>query len=141
MVKSVLVFGTFDVLHLGHVFYLNEAKSLGDKLIVIVARDKTVKKLKKQQPLNSEQQRMDFVKKIPIVDKVFLGKDFFSDKFEIIEKIKPQIIAFGYDHPHNEKEIKKELEKRGLNCKIKRMKAHHPEKYKSSKIKEKIFSK
>ena len=80
---KVMLFGTFDILHKGHEFFLNEAKKLGDFLVVAVARDDTVRKVKKQQPLNDEKMRLGNLQKPGIADKVILG--YSGDKLRIIE--------------------------------------------------------
>ncbi len=120
MVK-VMASGTFDLLHLGHIYYLKEAKKLGDKLIVVVATDKTVRKLK-HEPINPEKIRVNLVKELEVVDKAYLGYE--DDMYEIVEETKPDIIAIGYDQIHDEKKIKKELKKRKIDAKVVRLKEY-----------------
>ena len=110
--------GTFDLLHIGHIYFLKEAKKLGDKLIVIVARDSTVRKLK-HEPVTPEKMRLQLIKELRIVDEAYLGKK--DDMYEIVEEIKPDIIALGYDQIHNEKKIRLDLIKRGVKSKIVRL--------------------
>jgi len=117
MVK-VMATGTFDILHLGHIYFLKEAKKLGDTLIVVVATDSTVRKLK-HEPINSEQIRLDLIKELKIVDQAYLGHE--KDIYEILKEINPDIITLGYDQLHNEKTIKKELKKRNINAKVIRL--------------------
>ncbi len=117
MVK-VMASGTFDILHLGHIYYLKKAKKLGDKLIVVVATDKTVRKLK-HEPINPESIRVKLVDELEVVDKSILGHE--DDMYEIVEEIKPDIIAIGYDQIHDEKKIKDELKKRNINAKLVRL--------------------
>ena len=93
MVK-VMATGTFDLLHLGHIYYLREAKKLGDQLAVVVATDSTVRRLK-HEPINSEQIRLELIKELKIVDEAFIGYE--EDMFEIVNEIKPDIIALGFD--------------------------------------------
>lgn len=120
MVK-VMASGTFDLLHLGHIYYLKEAKKLGDKLIVVVATDKTVRKLK-HEPINPEKIRVNLVKELEVVDKAYLGYE--DDMYEIVEETKPDIIAIGYDQIHDGKKIKKELKKRKIDAKVVRLKEY-----------------
>jgi len=127
MGTRVVCAGTFDHLHLGHVDFLRQAKVLGDKLIVIVARDKNVKRIKNIIPEHDENQRKENVEKTGIADKVVLGLNE-KDIFIILEKLKPDIIALGYDQRVNEESISKRLP----NCKVIRLKPFKPEKYKSS---------
>jgi len=117
MVK-VMATGTFDLLHMGHIYYLREAKKLGDKLAVVVATDSTVRRLK-HEPVNPEEIRLNLIKEIRIVDEAYLGHE--DDMYEIVEEIKPDIIALGFDQIHDEKKIEFELKKRGLKAKIVRL--------------------
>ena len=73
--KKALAFGTFDIFHKGHEFYLKQAGKYG-KLYVIVARDSTVKKVKGKYPLNNEKKRLKVIQDLDYVDKAYLGKDF-----------------------------------------------------------------
>ncbi len=117
MVK-VMATGAFDILHLGHIYFLKEAKKLGDTLAVVVATDSTVRKLK-HEPINSEQIRLDLIKELKIVDQAYLGQE--KDIYEILKEIQPDIITLGYDQLHNEKTIEKELKKRNINAKVIRL--------------------
>src|SRR4030042_2004404 len=97
--KVVLASGVFDLLHLGHVRFLEAAKKAGGsnaKLIVIIARDKTAEKRKGKRPIMSENQRCALVESLKIVDCAFLGLEKF-DIGKVIDAIKPDIIAVGYD--------------------------------------------
>jgi len=130
--KKVLITGTFDQLHPGHIYFLNQSKQLGDYLIVIIARDKTVKKIKGRLPINNENKRATAIRKTGIPNRVVLGK--IRDKYTIIQQNKPDIIALGYDQMTFTKNLKSELAKRNLKPVIKRLKAYQPHKYKSSLI-------
>jgi FAD synthetase len=123
----VVCAGTFDHFHLGHVDFLKQARDLGGELIVIVARDENVKRIKDLLPEQNEAERRERVERTGIPDKVILG---YSDKdiFLILEGLKPDIIALGYDQRVNEDTIKKRLP----NCKVVRLKPFKPDKYKSS---------
>ena len=115
---KVMATGTFDLLHMGHIFYLKEAKKLGNKLVCVVARDSTVRKLK-HEPVTPEDMRLAIIKELKIVDKAILGNE--NDMFETVEIVKPNIIALGYDQVHDEKKIDKELKKRNIKTKIIRL--------------------
>ena len=93
MVK-VMATGTFDLLHLGHIYYLKEAKKLGDRLAVVVSTDSTVRRLK-HEPVNHEQIRLNLIKELKIVDEAYLGHE--DDIYEIVKEIKPDVIALGFD--------------------------------------------
>ena len=89
--KVVLASGTFDLLHLGHVKFLEEAKKAGGpnaKLVVIVARDSTVKKRKGRAPIIPEDQRRALIEALKVVDEALLGYEDFNIE-RTIEKIKP----------------------------------------------------
>jgi len=95
----VLASGVFDLLHLGHVKFLEEAKKAGGEnaeLIVIIAKDSTVEQNKGRKPIMPEDQRRALVESLKVVDQAVLGYENLSIA-EVIEKIKPDIIALGYD--------------------------------------------
>lgn len=117
MVK-VMATGTFDILHLGHIYFLKEAKKLGDTLAVVVSTDITVRKLK-HEPVNPEKIRLDLIKELKIVDEAYLGYE--KDMYEILKEVKPDIITLGYDQIHDEKTIEKELKKRNIKAKVVRL--------------------
>jgi FAD synthetase len=117
MVK-VMASGTFDLLHMGHIYYLKEAKKLGDELIVVVSCDATVRKLK-HEPVTPENMRLELIKELKLVDNGYLGYE--KDMFKIVKEIKPDIIALGYDQFHTEEMLKKEFNKRKINAKIVRL--------------------
>ena len=118
--KTVLASGTFDLLHLGHVRFLEEAKKAGGKnaeLIVIVARDNTVKQRKGKTPVMPEDQRRALVESLKVVDEAILGwEDFSIDK--VIEIINPDIIAVGHDQDGIENEVQKAIEEKNVAIEV-----------------------
>lgn len=130
----VLATGTFDLLHKGHQDFLRQAKSLGTELVVVIARDDTVKKVKGRESIHDEATRRLEVSLLPMVDQAVLGHK--GDKYKIIEECKPDIIALGYDQSVFTHKLQEELQKRGLHPRITRLEAFHPEKYKSSLLRE-----
>lgn len=116
--KKVLATGVFDLLHPGHLYYLQKAKKLGDKLVVVVACDATVRKMK-HEPITPERMRLEMVRALKVVDEAHLGYE--GDPYKIVEKIKPDIVALGYDQTHNPEEIEKGLAKRGLKVQVIRL--------------------
>lgn len=104
--------GTFDLLHMGHIYFLKEAKKLGDELVVVVACDNTVRKLK-HEPVTPEQLRLGIVRELRMVKHAVLGKE--GDMYEIVRELNPDIIALGFDQIHDENVLKKELYKRNLD--------------------------
>jgi FAD synthetase len=140
--KIVLASGVFDLLHLGHVKYLEEAKKVGGpnaKLVVIVARDSTVEKRKGTKPIIPENQRTALVDSLKVVDEAVLGYEDF-DIEKVIEKIRPDVIALGYDRHDVEQTVKDYVKKKGLKIKIVKIgKFGEDELDSSSKIKQKII--
>ncbi len=133
-----MVFGTFDVFHKGHKNFLRQACRLGNFLIAVVARDETVAKVKKHTTKNSERKRMLVLKKNGLADKVVLGS--LGDKYVVIEKYKPDVIALGYDQNIFVSELKKKLKEFGLDkTRLVRLKSYYPKKYKSSLFKINLF--
>lgn len=119
-----MVFGTFDILHKGHLNLFEQAKKYGDYLIVVVARDKTVRKIKGKPPRNNEEKRLKAVRKY--ADKAVLG--YIKDKYKVIKNFKPDIICLGYDQKASLKDLRK------FKLQIKRLKSYKPNQYKSSKL-------
>jgi FAD synthetase len=121
--RVVLASGTFDLLHLGHVKYLEEAKKAGGKnaeLIVIVARDSTVEKRKGKRTVMPEDQRRALVESLKVVDEAILGFEGFSiDK--VIERINPDVVAVGHDQEGIERELRKAIEEKKFNVQVARI--------------------
>jgi FAD synthetase len=142
--KVVLASGVFDLLHLGHVKFLEEAKKAGGKdaeLVVIIARDSTVEENKGRKPIMSENQRRILVESLKVVDEAVLGFKKF-DLGDVIERVKPDVIALGYDQADMEKGVQKYVGKNKLNIKVIRIgKFEEDELDSSSKIRQKIVEK
>ncbi len=127
--KTVMATGTFDIIHPGHGFFLEEARKLGGKdtrLVVVLARDSTVR-ARKRTPIVGEKQRLEVVRMLKPVDEAYLGSE--TDMFEIVHRIKPDIIAIGPDQNFDVDELRDELRRRGLECEVKRI-----EKYRDSEL-------
>jgi FAD synthetase len=124
--KRVVCAGTFDCLHPGHIDFLKQAKSLGDELIVIVARDENVEKIKGIKPEHEDYRKLN-LEKTGIPDKVILG-NLGQYPLSILNELLPDIVALGYDQRVSEDEIKAILP----DCKVVRLKPFHPDLFKSS---------
>jgi FAD synthetase len=139
--KVVLASGVFDLLHLGHVRFLEEAKKAGGKdaeLIVIIARDSTVEAQKGRKPVMSEHQRRALVESLKVVDESFLGFEKF-DLGNVVSRIKPDVIALGYDQTDLEEATKKYVNDHKLAIRVIRIgKFEEDELDSSSKIRRKI---
>jgi FAD synthetase len=110
--------GTFDIIHPGHGYYLEESKKIGGddaRLVVVVARDSTVRS-RKRVPVVDEKQRLEVVKMLKPVDEACLGSEI--DMFKVVEKIKPDIITIGSDQNYDISDLKKELLKRNIQVEI-----------------------
>lgn len=131
---KVLCAGTFDIFHLGHLYFFKEAKKYGDELVVIIASDPITKKNGKK-VIHNQKERAEIIKNLKIVDKVVLGNK--KNILISIKKVKPKIVCIGYDQ-----KLPNEIE---MYCKknkikiIKIKKKYNVKKCKSSIIKEKIL--
>ena len=109
----VLAVGVFDLLHAGHLHYMEQAKSLGDYLVVVVAHDDTVRK-RKHEPVTGQDLRRRMVEGLKPVNEAVIGNPPEVPIFDILPKVNPDIIALGYDQEHAEERIRMSLEERGL---------------------------
>jgi FAD synthetase len=118
--KTVLASGVFDLLHYGHIRFLETAKDAGGpdaRLVVIVARDETVKYMKGSKPVIPEDQRRAVVEALKVVDEALLGfEDLDLDR--VIQQIKPDIIAVGHDQDSIRNQVLKIKKARELEIEI-----------------------
>ena len=141
--RIVLASGVFDLLHLGHVRFLEAAKKAGGRgarLVVVVARDKTVERKKGRKPIMPEYQRCALVASLKVVDKAILGYENF-DMGNVVEKTKPDVIALGYDSHMSglEHSVRNAIKEKALKIKIVKIgKFGSDELDSSSKIKQRI---
>ncbi len=130
-----MVFGTFDMLHEGHLDLFRQACALvpDPHLIVSIARDVSARRIKGTQPRHSELERMKLVEACPLADEVVLGdREGYIDHI-VVER--PDIIALGYDQSGEYvQELQAELAKADLETRIVRLKPFKPEIYKTSKL-------
>ena len=118
----VLATGTFDLLHPGHLMYLEQSRALGDELVVIVARDANVKH--EPSPIIPQDQRLLMVSALKMVDRAILGSEL--DMFSPIEELKPDIITLRYDQHFDVVLLKEELATRGIDAQVVRLEGHDP---------------
>lgn len=128
---KVLTFGTFDVFHKGHIYYLENAKKYGTTLSTIIARDTTVKKIKGFIPKNSEDTRKKEVENSWISDTVMLWD--LHDPLIPVQEVQPDIICLGYDQKSFPSHLERYIKTHKVD--IVRLESHKPEIYKSSKLK------
>lgn len=130
-IRVVLAGGVFDIIHPGHIHTLRGAKALGNVLVVVVATDATAQKMKKRIPLHNMELRRDLVSSLSMVDHAMVGHE--SDIFKTVERVRPDIVALGYDQIHQEKFIVDGCKKMGVEVSIARLQSPIPD-IKSSKI-------
>lgn len=128
--SQVICFGTFDILHPGHFYFLKQAKTMGKNLTVVVARDAISFKIKKTKPLYNEKQRVNRLKKLSFIDEVRLGD--LDNPYKCLKEIKPDLICLGYDQSSFTTGLCDKISDIGLKTKICRLDAFEPHKYKSS---------
>lgn len=133
--KKIMVFGTFDGLHLGHINFFKQAKNLTKNsfLIVSIARDKNVLRIKGKYPDKNEQDRITLVKKCKLVDQVVLSG--IKNHLPHIVKMCPDIIALGYDQKAYVHNLKKDLKNKGILIKIMRLRPFKRAVYKNHLLK------
>ncbi len=131
--KTGMLFGTFDIVHPGHLHLFAQARKHSDYIIAVIARDKTVERVKGRQSKNNELSRLRKVKKYKIAELVVLGN--LRDKYATIKKYRPDIIFLGYDQFVFVDDLITKLDELALKrTKIVRLKPHKPEIYKTSKM-------
>ena len=113
MMTRVMAVGIFDLLHAGHLHYVEQAKSLGEELVVVIAHDETVRK-QKHEPVTGQDLRRRMVEGLKPVDKAIIGNPPGVPIFEILKQIDPDLIALGYDQKHSIDAIRKGLDKHGF---------------------------
>ena len=110
----VMAVGVFDLLHAGHLHYLEQAKSLGDRLTVVVAHDETVR-MRKHEPVTSQDLRRRMVAGLKPVDHAMIGNPPSVPMYDILPVVEPDVIALGFDQEHAESAIRLGLDERGYN--------------------------
>ena len=128
--RRVVATGTFDVLHTGHLYYLEESRRLGDELFVIIARDANVKH--KPKPVIPEDQRLKMVAALKPVDHAVLGD--LHDMFRPIDAIRPEVITIGFNQHFKEEKLRSELSARNLSCDVARIGKYSGDLYCSSSL-------
>ncbi|MBS7642257.1 MAG: adenylyltransferase/cytidyltransferase family protein [Candidatus Bathyarchaeia archaeon] len=120
MGRRVIASGVFDIVHMGHIYFLKKAKEIAGcdgELIVVVARDSTVKAKTGRLPIIPEEERRAIVEELKSVDRAVLGYEPPSIR-RIIEEYKPDVIVLGYDQDEIEKEVRKIVEDLGIGIEI-----------------------
>jgi FAD synthetase len=132
--RVVFIGGGFELIHYGHVYTIEKAKGLGDVLVVSVARDSTIRRRKKREPLVGEEDRVKMLSSLRQVDAAVLGAQ--GDIYVTLEKVKPDIVALGYDQYHIADEVEREAKKRGIKVQVVRLDSPYPDIKTSAILKE-----
>ena len=131
--KKVLVFGTFDVIHPGHISFLKQAREVGDFIIASVARDDFVFQKKGRKPNHGERERLKNIVNSGMVEDAYLS-DRVPGTYDIVRRCKPDVVCFGHDQHELEKDFKGWLALEHLQISTVTLQAFQPEKFKSSKL-------
>ncbi|HUK38230.1 MAG TPA: adenylyltransferase/cytidyltransferase family protein [Methanomicrobiales archaeon] len=115
--RRIVATGTFDIIHPGHIYYLEESRKLGDELHVIVARDANVRH--KPRPVIGEAQRLRVIRALKVVDHARLGDP--TDMFRPIEEIGPAVITLGFNQHFSEDQLRDALRERGIGAEVVRI--------------------
>ncbi len=137
----MLATGVFDLLHLGHLRFLEESKRKGgprSKLVVVVARDKTVFRRKGKGPVMPEDQRRELVAALRVVNQAILGREEI-DLLGILKEVRPDIVCVGYDQDEIRRAVTRLIRKQGLPIKVTRIRRFGPIGFNSSsKVKDRV---
>jgi len=115
MKERVVATGVFDILHVGHLRFLKEAKKMGGELVVVVSCDKVARE-EKRPPINSQEDRRELIQALSPVDRAVIGYE--GDKYEILVELRPDFLVLGYDQAYDPKQIEAELRARGCNTQV-----------------------
>ena len=134
-----MAFGSFDILHPGHIHYLEHASRYG-RLIVVVARDESIRMLKGRKPLFDEKSRLALVGALKPVNKAVLGNRIKNPAgiYRILSKYRPDFIVLGYDQEIDVLKLVSALEKYKIGAEIKRERPFRSDVFKSSRLRKMI---
>lgn len=124
--KKVMVAGTFDIIHPGHLHFFEQAKAHGDHLSVVVSHDCREKEGRR----HSQQERVWAVSVLSMVDETIKGGD--GEMFNMLKQVQPHVLCLGYDQNVNEEALHSFIAQHSLDTKVVRCTAHMPELFKSS---------
>lgn len=130
-IRVIFTGGSFEIMHPGHLYTIEQAKRLGDVLVAVLARSSTIRARKGREPVAQEPERLALMSSMRQVDAAILGVE--GSIYETMEKVGPDVVALGYDQYHAEEDIRREAVKRGMRLKVVRLKALNTD-FKTSKI-------
>jgi len=131
--KKVMVFGVFDSVHEGHRHLFKEAKKFGDYLIAVVAADEIVKALKGKHPKKDVSERIAEIEQEIEVDEVLVGDEEMGS-WDIVKRVKPHVIAVGYDQKEMKKNLESSIGDFNWLIELETISSHEPEKYHNSLV-------
>ena len=129
--KTVLVFGTFDVIHPGHVYFLEQARARGDRLVASVARDSFVRMFKRREPVHDEHTRLESILETGLVDEARLS-DEVQGTYSIVGDLHPDLVCMGHDQGALEANLRSWAANNDQTICVETLAALEPERYKSS---------
>lgn len=130
-IRVVFLGGSFEIIHPGHLYLLRQAKALGDALVVVLARSSTIRTRKGREPVTPEPDRLELMASLRAVDAAILGSE--GSIYETVERVRPDVVALGYDQYHSEEDVKRESARRGIPVEVVRLEALNTDE-KTSKI-------
>ncbi|OGH65039.1 MAG: hypothetical protein A3J66_01250 [Candidatus Magasanikbacteria bacterium RIFCSPHIGHO2_02_FULL_47_14] len=133
MRQKILVFGTFDFLHIGHIYFLRQAKRCADTVVIALARDEVVKQLKGSYPIHRERERKELLQHVDLIDEVVYG-DKTIGTYQIITRIKPTVVGIGYDQVDLYKDLQSFTKRKKISIRIIRLKPYRANERKSTLI-------
>lgn len=134
--RRVICFGTFDIIHPGHIKFLEAARKLGDELYVVISRDERRELLHGKRPINSQKDRLFVVQNLKPVTQAILGNK--KDILSAVKEVSPSIIALGHDQTFGVDILKAWCVKQKITPIIKRMPAYNRARFSSAHIKKMI---
>ena len=142
--KRVLVFGTFDIVHPAHLKFLQKARFAANcpdcELVVVVARDSSIKRIKGHYPIFQEEDRLKLISGLRLVDFARLGNEG-KEHFNVILEVAPDYIILGYDQLQNETPLQNFIQEKNIDVQIFRLpKFESGDLSSSSEVREKVLN-
>lgn len=133
--RTAVLFGTFDFLHSGHIRLFEQAKEHADKVVVLLAREAIVERIKGKPPIHTEEERKAILDHIDIIDEVHLG-DHETGEYLTMMDLRPDIVVLGYDQHALKDDVERFIDKNNLDIEIVVAQPYKEEQKKSSVIKQ-----
>ena len=129
---TVVVFGVFDLFHPGHRYFLDQSRSYGDSLIVVVTRDSIVSRLKSRLPIDDENARLNNVRNQPGVDIALFGDEELG-VYSVLHEYRPTVICLGHDQTALRRDLEYRIDRKTIQpSRLISIDAYHPDKYSST---------